>query len=265
MKKFLKNNYNFNNRNIIITGGLGSLGLKLSKLFYDSGANIIITDKYEQSSVRNKLKIFSNKKKFTYVKCDLSLMEERNFFYKNVKKKLKKIDILINNAALTGDSLGKSSKNFLSQNSDLWHKEIDVNLVSVIEIIQNFRKLLTISKKPSVINIASIYGFTAPKFKIYKNSKFSSPIGYSVSKGGLIQLTKWFASFLSPKIRVNCISPGGILRKQNKNFIKNYSNETLLKRMATEDDVIGGIVFFASESSQYITGHNLIIDGGWSI
>jgi NAD(P)-dependent dehydrogenase (short-subunit alcohol dehydrogenase family) len=265
MKKFLKNNYNFNNRNIIITGGLGSLGLKLSKLFYDSGANIIITDKYEQSSVRNKLKIFTNKKKFTYVKCDLSLMEERNFFYKNVKKKLKKIDILINNAALTGDSLGKSSKNFLSQNSDLWHKEIDVNLVSVIEIIQNFRKLLMISKKPSVINIASIYGFTAPKFKIYKNSKFSSPIGYSVSKSGLIQLTKWFASFLSPKIRVNCISPGGILRKQNKNFIKNYSNETLLKRMATEDDVIGGIVFFASESSQYITGHNLIIDGGWSI
>ena len=90
-------------------------------------------------------------------------------------------------------------------------------------------------------------------------------IGYSVSKAGIIQLTKWFASYLAPKVRVNCISPGGIIRKQSKKFVKAYNRTTLLKRMATEEDVISGILFLASDGSRYITGQNLIIDGGWSI
>ena len=92
----------------------------------------------------------------------------------------------------------------------------------------------------------------------------NNQIGYSVSKAGIIQLTKWFSAYLAPKIRVNCITPGGIKRAQSKKFIESYSKLTLLNRMATEEDVISGILFLASESSKYITGQNIIIDGGWS-
>ena len=100
---------------------------------------------------------------------------------------------------------------------------------------------------------------------MYKNTNIKISAGYNVSKAGLVNLTKWLASYLAPKIRVNAISPGGILRGQDNNFVKNYKKKTLLNRMAKENDIINSIVFLISENSSYITGHNLVIDGGFSI
>ena len=92
-----------------------------------------------------------------------------------------------------------------------------------------------------------------------------NPAVYSVSKSGLNQFTKWLASYLSPKIRVNSVSPGGVFRGQNKKFVKRYISKTLLKRMATEEDVVNSIIFLCSDMSNYITGHNLIVDGGYTL
>ena len=184
---------------------------------------------------------------------------------KKIKKKFNKIDILINNAALTGDRFEKLEINFEKQNSAIWSRELEVNLIASIEIVQNLRKLILNSKNPSIINLSSIYGFSAPNFNIYKNTNLRNQIGYSVSKAGIIQFTKWFASYLAPKARVNCISPGGIIRNQSKKFVKAYNRITLLNRMATEEDIISGILFLASDGSRYITGQNLVIDGGWSL
>ena len=120
------------------------------------------------------------------------------------------------------------------------------------------------SKNPSVVNISSIYGIVAPDWKIYEKTKIVNPAVYSVSKSGLNQFTKWQASYLSPKIRVNSVSPGGVLRGQNKKFLKKYISKTLLKRMATEEDVVNAVVLLSSEMSSYITGHNLVVDGGYT-
>ena len=100
---------------------------------------------------------------------------------------------------------------------------------------------------------------------MYFGSKIYNPAAYSASKAGLNQLTRWMASELSPKIRVNSISPGGIARTQSKSFKKKYINKTLLKRMAKEEDIINLIIFLSSEKSSYITGENITIDGGYSI
>ena len=260
---FLKKNYNFKGKNILITGANGALGFKLAKFFYNSGSNLILTDIHEK--IR---KISSNsikfKNKIVYVKCDLSISEDRKKLIKYINNKFLKIDILINNAALTGDQLLIKTKKKNSKMSANLINEIEVNLISCIEIVKGIKKLLLKSKNSSIVNISSIYGFTAPKFEIYKNTKLSNPIGYSVSKGGMIQLTKWLAAYLAPNVRVNCLSPGGIQRTQSKKFVKSYSKNTLLKRMALDEDVLNGIIFLSSNAANYITGHNLVIDGGWS-
>jgi NAD(P)-dependent dehydrogenase (short-subunit alcohol dehydrogenase family) len=121
------------------------------------------------------------------------------------------------------------------------------------------------SKNASIINISSIYGVNAPDWNLYQDTNINNPAAYSISKAGLIYMTKWLASTLAPNIRVNAISPGGILRQQEKLFIKKYNEKTLLNRMATESDVSEPVLFLASNMSSYITGQNLIIDGGWTI
>ena len=120
------------------------------------------------------------------------------------------------------------------------------------------------AKDSSIINISSIYGTNAPDQKIYKNTNINNPAAYSVSKAGLTYMTKWLASSLAPNIRVNSISPGGIKRNQSKVFMKQYISKTLLNRMATEEDIVGAIIFLATNMSSYVTGQNIIIDGGFT-
>ncbi len=260
---FLKKNYNFKGKNILITGANGNIGLKLAKFFYNSGANLILTDKTKETKrILNNFR--KSKIKHKYIQCDLSISEDKKKLIKFLNNKFSRIDILINNAALTGDQLNYQTKKNISNKDENLIKEIEVNLISCIEIVKGIKKLLFKSKNSCIINISSIYGFTAPKFEIYKNTKLSNPVGYSVSKGGIIQLTKWLASYLAPYVRVNCLSPGGIRRKQSQNFIRLYSKNTLLKKMASDEDVVNGIIFLASNAAKYITGHNLIVDGGWS-
>ena len=130
---------------------------------------------------------------------------------------------------------------------------------------QAFIPLLRKNNNGSIINIASIYGMNAPDYSLYKGTDMGNPAGYSVSKGGLIQLTRWLATTLAPDIRVNAISPGGVLRNQPKEFIQRYNARTPLGRMATEEDFKGVIAYLASDLSQYVTGQNLLVDGGWTI
>ena len=115
----------------------------------------------------------------------------------------------------------------------------------------------------TIINISSIYGVFRPNWKLYQGTNMGNSSAYAAAKGGLIQLTKWLSSTLAPNIRVNCISPGGIIRNQPKKFIEAYKKNTLLNRMATEDDFMGAISYLASDASSYVTGQNIIVDGGW--
>ena len=100
---------------------------------------------------------------------------------------------------------------------------------------------------------------------IYKNTNINNPAGYSIAKAGVIYMTKWLASTLAPAIRVNCVSPGGVYRGQQKKFVTQYIKKTLLNRMASEDDIVGPVIFLASNMSSYVTGENILIDGGWTI
>ena len=119
----------------------------------------------------------------------------------------------------------------------------------------------------NIVNIASIYGFSAPKFEIYERTDMTIPVEYAAIKGAIINLTKYLASYLGRyNIRVNAISPGGVFNNQPENFVKKYSDKVILgKRMANTDDVVGVLLFLLSDASKYITGQNIVVDGGFTL
>jgi NAD(P)-dependent dehydrogenase (short-subunit alcohol dehydrogenase family) len=115
-----------------------------------------------------------------------------------------------------------------------------------------------------VINIGSTYGMVGPDLRLYQDTDMGNPAGYAASKGGIIQITRWLATALAPDVRVNSISPGGVWRDQPENFHKEYISRTPMGRMAVEEDLKGAVAYLASDLSAYVTGHNLVVDGGWT-
>ena len=141
---------------------------------------------------------------------------------------------------------------------------MSVNVLAPFFLIQACAPLLKASPCASVVNVASIYGVVGPDMKIYEGTSMTNPAAYAASKGGLIQLSRWLATTLAPQVRVNTITPGGIDRGQPQSFIDSYTARTPLARMGTEGDVSGSITFLLHPDSSYITGHNLLVDGGWT-
>ena len=116
----------------------------------------------------------------------------------------------------------------------------------------------------SVIQIASIYGMLGPDLRLYEGTGMGNPAAYAASKGGLLQMTRWLSTVLAPKVRVNAITPGGIWRRQAAEFVERYESRVPLGRMGSEEDLKGAVAYLASDLSAYVTGHNLVVDGGWT-
>jgi NAD(P)-dependent dehydrogenase (short-subunit alcohol dehydrogenase family) len=252
MKIYKKKFMYLNNKIFLITGSNGCIGREICKKLIKNGANVIGTD-----IIEDKLK---NKNYF--FKADLNDEKERSLLIKKIKNKFKKIDVLVNNAAYVGTSnIGKYTFSNYLYNS----KYTKLNLENTIKITENIIPLLKKSSGGTIINISSIYGFLAFDKNLYYETKINTPVAYGVSKAALIHYSQLMSSKLGPKIRVNTISPGGILRGQPKKFLKKYISKTHLKRMGTEEDVANAVLFLGSDFSSYITGHNLIVDGGYSL
>jgi NAD(P)-dependent dehydrogenase (short-subunit alcohol dehydrogenase family) len=176
-----------------------------------------------------------------------------------------RLDILVNCAALVGTSELKGwAVPFPEQRSDTWRLALEVNLTAAFVLVQACAGALATSGNGSVINMGSIYGMAGPDMGLYKDTPLGNPAAYAASKGGLLQLTRYLATVLAPRVRVNAISPGGVWRNQPEAFHQRYVSRTPLGRMATEEDLKGAVAYLASDLSAYVTGHNLVVDGGWT-
>jgi NAD(P)-dependent dehydrogenase (short-subunit alcohol dehydrogenase family) len=263
-----RNNFNLSlkNKKILITGAAGSLGKAISQCLLELGAKVYLVDIKDYSSskhFKNLKSIYS--KNVYFFQCDITNEQSVNVLIKNFLK-IKSLDVLINNAAFTGSSkLIGWNTSFENQKKEGWQKSLELNLSSIFDLIQKLLPLLKKSNQGNIINISSIYGSTAPDWNMYKDTSIYNPAAYSASKAGLINLTKWLAVTLSPSIRVNSVSPGGIKRNQSSKFIKNYEKKTPLKRMAKEEDIIGTIAFLSSDLSSYINGQDIRVDGGFGL
>ena len=174
------------------------------------------------------------------------------------------LDILVNNAAFVGTSeLEGWNAPFEEQSIETWDRAMDVNLSAAFTISQKLYPLLKKSGAGNIINVGSIYGMYGPDNSLYEGLDMHNPAAYAASKGGLLQLTRYLATVMAPDVRVNTLSPGGVFRHQDERFVERYIARTPLKRMATEDDLRGALTFLASDMSSYVTGQNIMVDGGW--
>ncbi len=257
---------NLAGRTALITGAAGYLGSILSSALAERGAKLLLVDCDLNSLSQLAQTINSNYGEIAIPYCfDLEGDESRSSLISQVIEQ-GRLDILVNNASFVGTSnIEGWNSPFLEQSLDSWRRAFELNLTAIFHLTQGLFPLLSKSQFASVINIASIYGSLGPDWSLYKNLDMSNPAAYSTSKAGVIHLTRWLSSTLAPKVRVNAISPGGIFRFQDKEFVDRYTAKTPLNRMATEQDIVGALIYFASDMSLYTTGQNLIIDGGLSI
>ncbi len=268
MSKITDSNFfSLENKTALVIGGAGYLGFEMSKALCSMGAKVIIASRDIKNFNHNmkKLKIkFKKKKPIKYLKIDISNTKSVNLFYKNLKKECNsKLDILVNCA-------WNGKKNTLeSINNKDWDHDINVSLSSTFKITKKLLPLLKLSRG-KIINIASMYGHVAPDYRIYSNKNLSNPPSYGAAKAGIIQLTKYLASYLSPfNINVNSISPGAFpfpsTIKKFPKFIKELKKKSVLGRIGYPKDLNGVIVLLCSDGGNYINGQNICVDGGWSV
>jgi NAD(P)-dependent dehydrogenase (short-subunit alcohol dehydrogenase family) len=263
----IKQLINLKGRRALITGATGGLGRVVADTLAELGADLILVDRLEpdlDSLSKNLTERWGVKVEWQV--CDLEQQAQRTELIASLKSSSHGLNILINNAAFVGNSeLQGWGVPFEEQTVDTWRRALEVNLTAIFDLCQGLTPLLKVAEGANVINIASIYGMYGPDWGLYEGTSMSNPAAYGASKGGLIQFTRWLSTTIKPNVRVNVISPGGIFRNQPEEFVRRYEARTPLARMATEDDFRGTIAYLVSDLSKYVTGQNLLVDGGWGV
>ncbi len=249
-------------KTVVVIGGYGLIGKAICEGFTNLDCNIIIADKKNNPDLIKKIK---NKKKsqVSYFQFDISKTNDINKLIAYTIKKHTKIDVLVNCSFPRTNDWSKNIEN-------VPYTSVKKNLLDHLGGYYNTTQKVALQmakqKSGNIINFSSIYGLVGPTFSIYKNTDMTSAPAYSLIKGGINTMTRYFASYFGKyNIRVNCISPGGVFDNQDEIFVKKYSNLTPLGRMANPEDVVLPVLFLASDGAKYITGHNLVVDGGWVI
>lgn len=244
-------NNRLKNKIIVITGGNGLLGKAIINRLISEGAFCI---NFEINHETNE--------DLSNVYCDITDTSSIDNALEIVLKKYNKIDGLVNNAYPRTKDWGNKFEDIVFES---WKQNVDWQLNSYFYLTQKVASQMANQKKGSIINMSSIYGVVGPDFTVYDGTAMTMPAAYSAIKGALVNFTRYVASYYGPQeVRVNAVSPGGIFDNQNEIFVNNYSKKVPMRRLGTPEDIAPSVAFLLSEDSQYITGQNLIIDGGWT-
>ena len=249
----------------IVTGGAGHIGLACGEALVEAGAAVAVVDLDEAACASRVRELQGGGGTAIAIAEDLSDPSSADRIVQRTVDAFGRIDVLIHNAALTGASgVQGYAVPFEEQTLEAWDAATRVNLSAAFLLAKAARIHLEASGHGSIINVASIYGVVGPNMGLYSGTRMGNPAAYAATKGGLIQLTRYLATVLAPKIRVNSVSPGGIERGQAQAFTDRYEALTPLGRMGREEDLKGVIALLASDASAYITGQNVLVDGGWT-
>jgi NAD(P)-dependent dehydrogenase (short-subunit alcohol dehydrogenase family) len=236
---------------IIVTGGNGLLGKEIIRKIKGEGGFCINVDVNHETS-----------EDLSLVKCDITDEASIVACVAAVISKYDKIDGLVNNAYPRTADWGDKFEDIKYHS---WQKNVDWQLNSYFCFTQQVSSVMVKQQSGAIINMSSVYGVVGPDFTVYNGTTMTMPAAYSAIKGGIVNFTRYLASYLGPfNIRVNTISPGGIFDNQNPIFVDNYNAKVPMRRMGMPEDISPSVVFLLSEESKYITGQNLAIDGGWT-
>lgn len=262
--------FSLNNKVAVVTGACGLIGKKHCEALASAGAKVVLADINEEACKRVAANLSGEHFALGF---DVTKEDSVKEACAKILAKFGQIDILVNNAAINdmfeNPALAAEQSKFENYPVHMFRKSLEVNVTGVFLCSQVFGKAMAERGKGSIINVASTYGMVGPDQSIYINpdgkQAFYKSAAYPATKGAIINFTRFLAAYWGHQgVRVNTLSPGGVENGQDEWFIKNYAAKTVLGRMAQPDDYMGAIVFLASDESAYMSGANLVVDGGWT-
>ncbi len=259
----------------IVTGGGGQLGTEFCRTLAEAGAFVVVADLLIDHANRTSKQLTDSGYTNFPFQLDITRIESTRELVSETIKKAGRLDILVNCAALDpkfdpdAASKGIAPGAFEDYPLEQWNAAMNVNLTGMFLMTQACVKpMIAQDKKGSIINICSTYGLNGPDQRLYiKDGKRVAykPVYYTTTKAGVMGFTKYLAAYYAEtEIRVNALTPGGVFNNHEDYFVKNYSAKTILGRMAKKDEMNGALLFLASDASSYMTGNNVIVDGGWT-
>jgi NAD(P)-dependent dehydrogenase (short-subunit alcohol dehydrogenase family) len=271
----IQDKFDLSGRVAVVTGGAGLLGAEFCQTLAEGGASVAVVDLNPSASQAVAETLTKGGYRALAISTDITEPDSVNALVEKVLSAFGRLDILVNSAALDPkfdpDAMRKGIMPgaFEDYPLDQWNAALGVNLTGMFLVTQACVKpMIEQGKKGSVINICSTYGLNGPDQRIYvKDGERVAfkPVYYTVTKAGVLGFTKYLAAYYAgTEIRVNALTPGGVFNNHEDYFVKNYSAKTILGRMAKKDEMNGALLFLASDASSYMTGNNIVVDGGWT-
>jgi 2-deoxy-D-gluconate 3-dehydrogenase len=271
----IQEKFDLKDRVAIVTGGAGLLGAEFCKTLAEAGAAVAVVDLNIEAAQKIADALVKGGYQVKGFGTDITRPDSVKQLVASVLSGFGRLNILVNSAALdpkfdpNAAAKGIAPGSFEDYPLDQWNAALNVNLTGMFLITQACVKpMLEHGKKGSIINICSTYGLNGPDQRIYiKDDKRVAfkPVYYTVTKAGVLGFTKYLAAYYAgTEIRVNALTPGGVFNNHEEYFVKNYSAKTILGRMARKDEMNGALLFLASDASSYMTGNNVVVDGGWT-
>jgi 2-deoxy-D-gluconate 3-dehydrogenase len=271
----IQDKFDLKGRAAVVTGGAGLLGVEFCKTLAEAGASVAVVDLNAAGSQKVAETLTQSGYQAKGFATDITKQGSVDALVASVLSEFGRLDILVNSAALDPKFDPDAMKKGITPGSfedyplDQWNAALNVNLTGMFLITQACVKpMLKNGRKGSIINICSTYGLNGPDQRIYvRDGKRVAykPVYYTVTKAGVMGFTKYLAAYYAgTEIRVNALTPGGVFNNHEDYFVKNYSAKTILGRMAHGDEMNGALLFLASDASSYMTGNNVIVDGGWT-
>lgn len=240
------------NKVIVVTGGKGLLGSEFVSYLRQQEAQVVALDRIGETDIDA-----------YYVQADITSEESIQCAVALIVEKFGKIDGWVNNAYPRTADWGKQT--FSEESMASFEQNVSMHLLGYIKCCQQVLNQMKVQGYGSLINVTSIYGIVGPDFSIYEGTSIINPSAYAAIKGGLINFTRYLSAYYGPAgVRVNCVSPGGIFDHQPAAFVKQYEAKVPLRRLGTPTDIAPSIAFLLSDGAKYVTGHNLVVDGGWT-
>lgn len=263
--------FSLKGKTAVVTGAAGLLGRYHCQALAEAGATVVATD---IDQARCEEVVMGPDSRSFACAADVTEPESVRRLLDLILERSGRIDVLVNNAAIDDRFESRAAalelSRFESYPLDLWKRSLDVNVTGAFVCSQVFGSKMAEAGQGSIINIASTYGIVAPDQSLYRDDegrqRFYKSAAYPTTKGAVLAFTRFLAAYWGPAgVRVNALSPGGVENGQDAFFIDGYVRRTPLGRMAAPSDYMGALVFLASDASSYVTGANLVVDGGFTI
>jgi NAD(P)-dependent dehydrogenase (short-subunit alcohol dehydrogenase family) len=248
---------------IMVTGGAGLLGRAFSCEIIARGGTVVIAsrDSGKSNTIVKPLIAEENQHQLVCENLDITDPISVTTCFSKIDKAFGRIDAVVNNSLPVTKNYGRKFEEV--ELSD-FNASVNAHLGGYFNVCQESARYFSRQGMGNIVNIGSVYGVVAPRFQLYENTPMTKEVEYAISKAGIIHLTKYLAAYLKGRnIRVNCLSPGGVLDGQSADFVARYNDECLNKGMLDSDDITGALCFLLSENSKYLNGHNLIVDDGF--